>query len=209
MDNLRRHELVHTELESSEKSFLNTFKRYQSDRCQKVLTFAAYGRYQKIHHCKDPSKWSKFNSCIYLTDFPNSPYAQIEIVSSISEASFKMRNTQDIKTYSCSYAQQEIVSTIPEASLKMRNNQDIKIYSCNQCSYATVYASNLKKHTMIHTGVRPYKCNECDQAFAKIYYLQRHLLIHTGEKPFKCPKCPETFQRKRSLINHGAKHYKS
>ncbi|GFR26346.1 hypothetical protein TNCT_246901 [Trichonephila clavata] len=26
MDNLRRHELVHTELESSEKPFMNTFK---------------------------------------------------------------------------------------------------------------------------------------------------------------------------------------
>jgi hypothetical protein len=46
--------------------------------------------------------------------------------------------------------------------------------------------SNLKIHSLVHTGERPHLCKECGRRFRWTANLQKHALLHTGQKPHVC-----------------------
>ncbi|CAF4462376.1 unnamed protein product, partial [Rotaria magnacalcarata] len=50
---------------------------------------------------------------------------------------------------------------------------------------------------------KPHKCEECGYATVELSKLRRHIRTHTGEKPYACPHCsycsPDTFKLKRHL----------
>ncbi|KAI0227820.1 hypothetical protein LSAT2_021702 [Lamellibrachia satsuma] len=56
-------------------------------------------------------------------------------------------------------------------------------FACDKCSYIATRACNLRRHQLIHAGVRSYNCSFCaDRWFRQKTHLKRHLrLMHHQE----------------------------
>lgn len=69
------------------------------------------------------------------------------------------------------------------------------IYACEVCKKAFVTMPKLKRHMLIHDGIRPFKCTEpgCGKGFTTNSNLNVHRRQHTGEKPFSCSVCGRQF----------------
>nr|XP_045582685.1 zinc finger and BTB domain-containing protein 7A-like isoform X27 [Procambarus clarkii] len=81
-----------------------------------------------------------------------------------------------------------------------------RLHHCLYCSYATVYATNLKNHTLTHTNVKPYSCPHCSYRCIQKGSLKVHLCRHTGEKPYSCPHCPYQSSSSSHLRRHIRTH---
>ncbi|KAG7218495.1 hypothetical protein INR49_009372 [Caranx melampygus] len=57
-----------------------------------------------------------------------------------------------------------------------------KNFICDHCYGAFRSGYHLKRHILIHTGVKPYACSMCDMRFFQRYHLERHRLTHTESK---------------------------
>lgn len=82
-----------------------------------------------------------------------------------------------------------------------------KNHKCSECSRAFFRYNDLKKHMLIHTGVKDVKCEVCSKQFAKKSNLNQHMRIHNNDRRFKCTICSKAFVQKSSLDWHmRAKH---
>nr|CAD7414402.1 unnamed protein product [Timema cristinae] len=79
-------------------------------------------------------------------------------------------------------------------------------FPCEHCRQTFEFASQLKRHTLIHTGDKPYSCNICNKTYRDLSKLRQHSLIHTGEKPYSCEECGKSFRRSKSLQLHSILH---
>ncbi|XP_054831571.1 zinc finger protein 1 homolog [Eublepharis macularius] len=82
----------------------------------------------------------------------------------------------------------------------------LKPYKCIVCGKNFQRKDNLLAHQKIHTGEKPYGCAECGKSFYDRGKLLRHQKVHTGEKPFECPGCEKNFSRKGNLLVHQTIH---
>ncbi|XP_060579409.1 zinc finger protein 84-like [Ruditapes philippinarum] len=58
------------------------------------------------------------------------------------------------------------------------------------------------------SGLTLYKCEECGKCFSRKDFLKRHVIIHTGLRPFVCDICGRGFNVKTNLNAHKMKlHY--
>lgn len=69
-------------------------------------------------------------------------------------------------------------------------------------SAITVQDSNVNPLSPKEGSVNKHICILCPRNFARPAELKRHLLVHLGLKPFGCHKCHKTFSRKESLSRH-------
>ena len=79
-------------------------------------------------------------------------------------------------------------------------------YVCHICGKEFAWAITLKRHMLIHTGVRQYQCNICNKAFTRSHHLKRHMTVHTGEKPYVCHICNKAYSRSDRLSSHMNNH---
>ncbi|KAK9870145.1 hypothetical protein WA026_006237 [Henosepilachna vigintioctopunctata] len=66
-----------------------------------------------------------------------------------------------------------------------KNSSELKVkkYKCTYCQKQFGWSTDLKRHTLIHTGERPYKCKKCSLTFTRNFLLQKHLSkIHNFNK---------------------------
>ena len=80
-----------------------------------------------------------------------------------------------------------------------------KPHSCTECDKSFRYLCHLRKHMLIHSGVK-YSCTECDKSFQNLSNLRRHMVTHSGEKAHSCTECDKSFQNLSSLRRHIVTH---
>ncbi|XP_036193274.1 zinc finger and BTB domain-containing protein 10-like [Myotis myotis] len=86
-----------------------------------------------------------------------------------------------------------------ESSLNMNK------LKCPHCTYVAKYRRTLKRHLLIHTGVRSFSCEICGKLFTRREHVKRHSLVHKKDKKYKCMVCKKIFILAASVgIRHGS-----
>ncbi|XP_020643209.3 zinc finger and BTB domain-containing protein 10 [Pogona vitticeps] len=79
---------------------------------------------------------------------------------------------------------------------------------CPHCNYVAKYRRTLKRHLLIHTGVRSFSCDICGKLFTRREHVKRHSLVHQKDKKYKCMVCKKIFMLAASVgIRHGSRRY--
>ncbi|XP_021699019.1 zinc finger protein 33A isoform X1 [Aedes aegypti] len=82
---------------------------------------------------------------------------------------------------------------------------------CTYCNKGFQYESALKKHLLVHTGLKPHVCEDCGKSFSQKINLSIHRRMHTGEMPVKkysCSVCDKKCIRLSELKIHLKTHWK-
>ena len=79
-------------------------------------------------------------------------------------------------------------------------------FPCSECGKVYAEESMLKRHLLIHTGLKPYKCSECNFATGQIGILNKHLQKHPLRKCFVCEECGKMFIDQCTLDRHMLSH---
>ncbi|KAG8546887.1 hypothetical protein GDO81_029606 [Engystomops pustulosus] len=74
---------------------------------------------------------------------------------------------------------------------------------CGKKFYLT---NHLRRHMIIHTGVREFICETCGKSFKRKSHLEVHRRTHTGETPLQCEVCGFQCRQRASLNWHMKKH---
>ena len=100
----------------------------------------------------------------------------------------------------------EIIHKKEELNQHMSNMHskdcDERQFMCHICGNAFKEKGVLKKHLVIHSGIRNYKCEYCTKSFFRAEQLKAHIVTHTGERNFVCEICAKTFVYSNGLSNH-------
>ncbi|XP_011183351.3 zinc finger protein OZF isoform X1 [Zeugodacus cucurbitae] len=99
----------------------------------------------------------------------------------------------------CNICQKRYVRKI-DLDIHMRNHSGDLPYKCYKCDKAFMTTSALRKHEVLHTGVR-YKCDICNKEYSHPSKLTRHILYHTG-LPLKCALCNKGFAEPNKIRRH-------
>ncbi|XP_059584463.1 zinc finger protein 524 [Alligator mississippiensis] len=86
-------------------------------------------------------------------------------------------------------------------------HSELKPHVCRACGKAFKRTSHLERHKHIHTGQRPFRCSVCQKGFRESGELLRHQRVHTGERPFQCPLCRLRFTERHTLRRHAKRKH--
>lgn len=102
---------------------------------------------------------------------------------------------------------------LPESVL-----QNIEDFVCEICHKQFSKKFNVKRHMLIHNGVKPYSCNICNAAFTQNGSLLRHIRIHAEfdnipisikrkeNELYLCMICGKSFKTSSGLSIHLKRH---
>ncbi|XP_063800607.1 zinc finger protein 408 [Pseudophryne corroboree] len=79
-------------------------------------------------------------------------------------------------------------------------------FSCPDCNKSFFQLGHLKKHSFIHSGLKPFLCTECGKTYCSDQSFKAHLLGHQGLRPFKCSLCDKAYGTHRDLKEHSVLH---
>ncbi|KAK7083479.1 hypothetical protein SK128_007941, partial [Halocaridina rubra] len=85
-------------------------------------------------------------------------------------------------------------------------NADAVMHKCTICEKHFKKKSNLKRHFLSHSGMRPYSCSYCEKSFKEKKCRDEHELTHTGIRPHICMICDKRFTQKSVLVRHMKIH---
>ncbi|XP_070577853.1 DNA-binding protein Ikaros-like [Ptychodera flava] len=85
----------------------------------------------------------------------------------------------------------------------------MKSFKCHICSRSFSKKQTLKRHSILHSGIKPFKCAFCTHSTYRKDHLQAHIRIkHLAgkSKQAKCTICNVVFSTHQSLTNHMKSH---
>ncbi|XP_033053504.1 zinc finger protein 653 [Trachypithecus francoisi] len=74
------------------------------------------------------------------------------------------------------------------------------------CGKKFYLSNHLRRHMIIHSGVREFTCETCGKSFKRKNHLEVHRRTHTGETPLQCEICGYQCRQRASLNWHMKKH---
>ncbi|XP_067416556.1 zinc finger protein 653 isoform X2 [Emydura macquarii macquarii] len=74
------------------------------------------------------------------------------------------------------------------------------------CGKKFYLSNHLRRHMIIHSGVREFTCESCGKSFKRKNHLEVHRRTHTGETPLQCEICGYQCRQRASLNWHMKKH---
>ncbi|NXX16246.1 ZN653 protein, partial [Podargus strigoides] len=74
------------------------------------------------------------------------------------------------------------------------------------CGKRFYLANHLRRHMIIHSGVREFTCETCGKSFKRKNHLEVHRRTHTGETPLQCEVCGYRCRQRASLTWHMRRH---
>ncbi|XP_075268659.1 zinc finger protein 653-like, partial [Opisthocomus hoazin] len=74
------------------------------------------------------------------------------------------------------------------------------------CGKRFYLATHLRRHMVIHSGVREFTCETCGKSFKRKNHLEVHRRTHTGETPLQCEVCGYRCRQRASLTWHMRRH---
>ena len=83
-----------------------------------------------------------------------------------------------------------------------------KPYMCDHCGKSFRRPGAVRDHKKTHnlTGQKMYPCSECGKRFSTRPSLKKHSLIHSGVKPHQCPHCEKRFRCQSNWKRHVRTH---
>ncbi|XP_075694015.1 zinc finger protein 408 isoform X2 [Rhinoderma darwinii] len=78
----------------------------------------------------------------------------------------------------------------------------LKPFLCPECGKEYCSEESFKAHLLGHRGLRPFKCSQCDKAYGTQRDLKEHSVLHTGQRPYRCENCGKSFARRPTLRIH-------
>ncbi|KAM3919073.1 zinc finger protein 408 [Leptodactylus fuscus] len=79
-------------------------------------------------------------------------------------------------------------------------------FQCKDCAKSFSQLGHLKRHSFIHSGLKPHLCPECGKEYCSEESYKAHLLGHRGLRPFKCSQCDKAYGTQRDLKEHSVLH---
>ncbi|XP_036341045.1 zinc finger protein 600-like isoform X2 [Rhagoletis pomonella] len=175
-NNLRRHQRTHD---------LNRQRNFSCNECgRKFFTEDVYRTHIKTHQS---SRQSKFNCNQCDKVFLHKGSLTLHI-----QKHGEPKNE-------CSVCMKRYVRKV-DLEVHMRNHSGELPYQCPLCERAFMTTSALRKHELLHNGIR-YKCGICNKEYSHPSKLSRHRLHHTG-LPFKCAICDRGFAEPNKIRRH-------
>ncbi|XP_067282621.1 zinc finger and BTB domain-containing protein 10 [Pseudorasbora parva] len=108
---------------------------------------------------------------------------------------------------SASYTREDFSSYLSENAGEAPENVLNKL-KCPHCNYIAKHRRTLKRHLIIHSGVRSFSCDICGKLFTRREHVKRHSLVHKKDKKYKCMVCKKIFMLAASVgIRHGSRRY--
>ncbi|XP_026168384.1 zinc finger protein 33A-like isoform X1 [Mastacembelus armatus] len=116
---------------------------------------------------------------------------------------------QDSKDpYKCPDCPKTFATNI-ERKIHLTNHRTPNVFICGVCGIEFKDVHHLRRHSVVHTGLKPYKCSVCQRAFNQPSHLKSHMRLHTGERPYKCQQCDKCFNHNVSLKSHVQRYHTS
>ncbi|XP_058061734.1 zinc finger imprinted 3-like [Anopheles bellator] len=87
-----------------------------------------------------------------------------------------------------------------------KHQEHSRPFQCDICSQRFSQKIVLRRHKLIHKGIKPFECEHCHRRFTQNGTLKTHLRTHTDDRPFRCKICGQHFRSAGSLMAHKRKH---
>lgn len=97
----------------------------------------------------------------------------------------------------CPFCNQNVKRSSLTQHIKYMHNSKPQ---CDVCSKTFANQNNLRRHMMIHSGIKEFECDICKKRFHQKITMQTHRLTHIS--PFVCGRCGIKFENKGDLTNH-------
>lgn len=126
-------------------------------------------------------------------------------------------NNKDWRKHGLTHKSKEFVcetcgkSFLTKSSLKdhifMRHDTVNKLFKCDICNSAFKYARALRKHSIIHSGIKPFTCDDCGKSFRAKPTIVQHMKIHMNcPLSYACTVCNKKFRSNTNLRCHMRQH---
>lgn len=140
-------------------------------------TDSAYLNYQTLSASADSCKEIKSEH----KDFQIKPHKQFKC--DICHKCFDQKAAKNrhhllvhtlVRPFSCDICNSTFVD---KSCVRNHMQQHIQHY-CPICNEPFRHAFNIKRHMLVHNGLRPYNCSLCDKTYKHSSHLKRHLKHH-------------------------------
>lgn len=114
-----------------------------------------------------------------------------------------MVSQESESAFNCKYPGCNYTSTDVEMFLKHEDTHiDGGSMVCDVCNTRFATYANMRRHRLLHLGIRPFECQICTKRFLRKEQFMEHLLRHSKPRPFRCPFCSKSFGFRPHLKAH-------